>query len=120
MRAKSTSRTTSPKRCASPRRPINSNRHIQSPCVLGLPRPKRAAGESRQGEIPGRPPKVKGSWVMGRISQAKGPRAGGRPGEFDPAHGIDADGVTLSGLGTGRKTLLTSTREEGVQPRGAI
>ncbi len=35
--------------------------------------------------------------VRGRISQAKGPCAGGRPGES--GHGIGADGVTLSGLG---------------------
>src|SRR5919112_5990401 len=61
--------------------------------------PAKAAGESRR-STKRRPPKVKGPGVMGRISQAKGPWAGGRPGEFGCAE-TGADGVTLSGLGQG-------------------
>src|SRR3712207_4362185 len=67
-----------------------------------------------------RPPKVKGSW-------GDGPNLSGKRTARWRASWKDrfrlcrtgADGVTLSGYGTGRKNG-TSTREQGVAPRGAI
>jgi glycine dehydrogenase subunit 1 len=72
----------------------------------------RVAGESRPGEGGAPGAAAEGERVAGttRISQAEGPRAGGRPGEFDLLLWIGADGVTLSGLGQGGKVTLTRDR----------
>src|SRR5215213_5556899 len=66
----------------------------------------RAAGESRPGDGRNLATAAEGERVAGavRISQAEGPRAGGRPGEFGRLGPIGADGVTLSGWGQGGKS----------------